>query len=303
MKPTLVILAAGAGSRYGGMKQLASVGSDGEPLLEYSAHDAIRSGFGEVVVVVDAGAEGKFRAGLSSGLSRRVPLTFVHQALDDLPPGFAAPAGRHRPWGTVQAVLAAERAVVGPFAVVNADDFYGAESFEAMAAFLARLELDDEPSRLAVVGFKVAQTLTAAGPVSRAVCRIGEGGLLAEILEIKQVWRDGNRFLYRDEEGLERSLGGDEVVSMNMWGFSPSIFAELRARFERFLERAGDRLESEFLLPDVVRELLEEGRVVVEVLPGSNRWCGMTFREDRRRVREIIGELVNEGLYSKELWT
>ncbi len=303
MKPTLVILAAGAGSRFGGMKQLAPVGSGGEPLLEYSAHDAIRSGFGKVVVVVDAAAEARFRARLSSGLSRRAPLSFVHQALDDLPPGFVPPTDRLRPWGTAQAVLAAERAVDGPFAVINADDFYGAESFDTMAAFLARFELDDQPARLAVVGFPIAQTLTAAGPVSRALCRTDEQGLLAEILEIKQVWRDGNRFLYRDEKGLERSLGGDEVVSMNMWGFSPSIFAELGARFERFLSRAGDQLDSEFLLPDVVRELLKEGRAVVAVLPGSNRWCGMTFREDRQRVQQIIGELVTEGRYSKELWT
>lgn len=301
MDPTLVILAAGAGSRFGGLKQLAPIGQHGEALMEYTVFDAMKAGFSRVILVVRPDTEETFRERFATGMARRVPIVYAHQTLSDLPKDCALPGLRERPWGTGQAVLAVEDAIEGPFAVLNADDLYGAESFTALAKYLESIG-DREQLELAVVGFRVAQTLTDAGAVSRALCQLGSNGLLREIVEIKKVWRREGRIVYLDGEGNEELLAGDEVVSMNMWGFSSDIFPELRRRFLFFLEKSGGAENSEFLLPDMVRDLLHEDLARVEVLPGSDRWCGITFREDQAKVRAIISTSIDQGLYPKELW-
>lgn len=302
---TLVILAAGAGSRYGGLKPLAPVGPSGEALLEYSAHDARVAGFSRVVLVVRSRDEALFRQRLDSGLARHLSLTYVHQIVDDLPPGCARRPDRIKPWGTGHAVLAAEDAVTGPFAVLNADDFYGAGSFAAVGEFLRR----SEPDTLAAVGFPVEQTLSLAGPVSRAFCQLDEQGLLREIVELEHIWRQDGRIVYRDVgDGANDAapvaplpLRGDELVSMNMWGFSSGLFAELRRRFIDFLDK-DDLQEAEFRLPDLIQDLIHEGRFRVEVLPGSGPWCGITFRRDVERTAKILSTLVDRGHYPSRLW-
>jgi UTP-glucose-1-phosphate uridylyltransferase len=267
MKPTLVILAAGAGTRYGGLKQLAPIGPCGETLLEYSAFDALRAGFDRVVLVVRANAEQAFRDRLDGGLARRVPVSYVHQRLDDLPSGFARPAERTRPWGTGQAVLAAESQIDVPFAVVNADDFYGAESYVALSAFLAE---NPTGRSQAAVGFHVAETLADSGPVARALLEVDEEGGLSRIVEVLEVWRQEDRILYNDGDGRQQVLVGDELVSMNMWGFTPELLPQLRHSFARCLTQHGHLPDAEFLLPD--------------------------------RVSSVVACLISRGLYPKELW-
>ncbi len=306
MKPTLVILAAGAGTRYGGLKQLAAIGPGGETLLEYAAFDALRAGFDRVVLVVRRETEGTFRRRLDAGMARRAPVAYVHQCLNDLPVAFERPPNRVKPWGTAPAVLAAEPEIDGLFAVVNADDFYGAASYAALSRFWTGSR---EGHGLAAVGFPVAETLTDAGPVSRALLDVDVEGRLREIVELLEVWREGGRILYRDDEGRPQALDGDEMVSMNMWGFTPRVLPELRRLFTDFLARSGraadgDRLElgAELLLPEVVQSLVRDGRFRVDVLPGSGEWCGVTFRQDEERVRSVISSLVDRGRYPKELW-
>lgn len=299
MKPSLVILAAGAGTRYGGLKQLAPIGPNDETLLEYSAFDALRVGFERVVLVVRPEAESTFRTRLEAGLARQVPVVYVHQRLDDLPIALEPPVERTRPWGTGQAVLASESAIDGPFAVVNADDFYGAEAYEVLCRFLTEVE---GRADLAAVGFRLAGTLTDAGPVSRAVLEVGDDGSLRRVVEILEVWRQNDRIRHRHDEDDLRTLGGDELVSMNMWGFTPQLFPQLRRQFADFLKRFARVADAEFLLPDVVQCLVGAKRFRVEVLRGGDDWCGMTYREDLRRVRVIISSLVGQGRYPAELW-
>ncbi len=299
MKPTLVILAAGAGTRYGGLKQLAPIGPGGETLLEYSAFDALRAGFGRVVLVVRRETEGAFRRRLDAGMARRAPVAYVHQCLDDLPAAFERPPNRVKPWGTGPAVLAAEPEIDGPFAVVNADDFYGAASYAALSRFWTGTGAG---RCLAAVGFPVAETLTEAGPVSRALLDVDGEGRLREIVELLEVWREGSRILYRDAEGRPQALAGDELVSMNMWGFTPQVLSELRRRFADFLARSGRAADAELLLPEVVQSVVRDGRFRVDVLPGSGEWCGITFRQDEERVRSVISSLVDRGRYPQELW-
>lgn len=297
--PTLVILAAGAGSRYGGLKQLARIGPSGETLLEYGVFDARRAGFGRVVLVVSPESEDAFRRRLDPGMARRVPVAYVHQRLDELPVR-AEPGGeRVRPWGTGHAVLAAGSEIDGPFAVANADDFYGAESYLTLAGFLAKPQAGNT---LAAVGFRVAKTLTDAGPVSRALLDVGAGGRLRNIVERAEVWRHGDAVLYRDSSGRSQPLRGDELVSMNMWGLTPRLLAELQRRFAEFLTRPDRGAEAEFLLPEVVQSMVGDSLFQVEILAGSGDWCGMTFREDQERVAARISSLIEQGRYPEELW-
>lgn len=299
MNPTLVILAAGAGARYGALKQLEPIGPCGEALLEYSAFDAVRAGFERVVLVVRPQTERLFRDRLDAGMARRVPVAYVHQRLDDLPAGVERPPERVKPWGTGQAVLAAEPEIDGPFAVVNADDLYGAESYVTLASFLTATR---EAGRLAAVGFRVGETLTDAGPVSRALLGVDREGRLREIVELAEVWREGDRVLYRDHERRVRALRGDEPVSLNMWGLGPELLPELGRRFADFLARSGRAVDAEFFLPEAIGSLVREGRFRVEVLPGGGEWSGLTFRRDHRRVESIVASLIERGRYPKALW-
>jgi hypothetical protein len=295
--PSLVVLAAGVGSRYGGLKQIDRVGPSGETLLDYAAFDARRAGFSRVVFVIRRTFEADF-AEATAAMRKHVEVAHVFQELDRLPPGFEPPDGRTKPWGTGHAVLAADDAVATPFAVVNADDFYGAASYRAVAGFLAPARVDG--THYAMVGFRLADTLSEHGGVARGVCRTREGDLAA-IEEVTGLAPTAEGVQGVGPAGAVR-LTGDEPVSMNLWGFTPTLFAHLRERFAAFLAEQGHDPGSEFLLPTVVSALIREGRARVRVLPGGGPWFGVTFRADRERLAERIQALVRSGEYPSPLW-
>ena len=301
MDLSLVILAAGVGSRYGGLKQLDGVGPTGETLMEYSAFDAARAGFDRLVFVVRPETEAEFRSSVGRRIGSRLHVQYVHQTPADLPSGWTAPPGRNKPWGTGQALLAAESVVPGPFAVINADDFYGAESYDNLGRFLRRTESVDS-AEFALQGFEIGPTLSDAGSVSRGLCRIDDEGRLRSIVEILEVWKRGDGGRYTDHDGTEHVLRGDEPVSMNMWGFMPVVFSEVRRGFEAWLEASRDDPKSEFMLPSAVQQLIGDGRARVRVLGGAGRWCGMTYPEDRARAAATIAALASEGVYPSDLW-
>jgi dTDP-glucose pyrophosphorylase len=300
VNPKLVILAAGAGTRYGGLKQLAAIGPSGETLLEYSACDARRAGFESVVLVIRQEHEAAFRARLEGGMGRFLPISYVHQSSAEISGREPRSGARMKPWGTAEALLAARSEIDGAFAVINADDFYGAESYAALYGFLTRQH--GAGRELAALGFHVGETLTRSGPVSRAILDVDGSGYLRKIAELLEVWREGDEILFRDEQGRRRALSGDELVSMNMWGLDQRVLLELEKEFLRFLDEFGDSSEAEFILPEAIQTLVQEGSFRVRVLPGSREWCGITFNEDRERVRKIIFRLVREGRYPEKLW-
>ncbi len=303
--PALVILAAGAGSRYGGLKQLAPIGPRDETLLEYSVYDALQAGFGRVVLVIRPETEGAFRERLDTRMARRVPVAYVHQRLDDLPADprletdRARCATRTRPWGTAHAVLATAGEVDGWFAVINTDDFYGAGSYLALAEFFTRKQ---SGRSVAAVGFRVADTLSDAGAVSRALLDVDDAGRLRDIVEIPKIWRQDGQILYLDGEERRQLLHSHERVSMNMWGFTGELLPELRRRFTDFLLRTGGNRTAELLLPEVIRSTVRDGRFRVDILAADGEWCGLTFRQDQPRVRSFIASLVEQGRYPEELW-
>lgn len=302
MKPSLVILAAGVGSRYGGLKQLDPVGPAGETILEYSVYDAARAGFGEVILVVRPDIERDFRESVGSRIAPHLPVSYVHQRLDDLSDGPDRSHRRRKPWGTGHAVLVAEDAVAGSFGVINADDFYGAESYLSLAEFL-RAGTGASTTDFCLQGFRIGPTLSEAGAVSRGLCRADGDGWLESIVEVLQVRKHGSGGRYRDRDDIERRLTGNELVSMNMWGFTPVVFDELRRSFAAFLEASSDDPGTEFLLPAAIQDLIDHNRARVRVLPEADRWCGITYREDRSAVMAHIADLVAQGVYPKQLWS
>jgi hypothetical protein len=301
MKPTLVILAAGMGSRYGGMKQLEPVGPGGETIMDYSIYDALRAGFGQAVFVIRADMEGAFRETIGRRYERHIPVAYAFQRLEDLPAGYTVPPGREKPWGTGHAVLAVAERVNEPFAVVNADDFYGANSFAALGQFLQDSDTGDVPT-YAMVGFTLRETLSDSGTVNRGCCRCTPDGWLEEIAEIINIEPHGSDARYVGTSGNDQVLSGDTRVSMNTWGFQPVFLEHLRTRFDRFLEQHGTSPTAEFHLPTGVQELMRAGRARVRVLPTPDRWVGVTHKEDRPRVVKMIGELISRGDYPRKLW-
>ena len=298
LKPILVVLAAGMGSRYGGLKQIDPVGPGGETLLEYSIFDAVRAGFGEVIFVIRRDIEDAFVAGVGAKYADidGVSVGYAFQELGDLPDGFDLPAGREKPWGTGHATLAARDLIHGPFAVINADDFYGARAFEMLAAQLSAPSDD-----YAMVGFQLRDTLSAHGSVTRGVCRT-DGDFLQKIVEISSIAPDGDGATYPDESGEPCRLSGDATVSMNFWGFPETIVPRLEEGLARFLEQNLDDPEVEYLLPDVVDDLIGDGRARVRVLPGGGPWFGVTYKQDREVVVRRIRELIDGGAYPEHLW-
>lgn len=301
MKHTLVILAAGRGSRYGGQKQLEAVGPAGETIMDYSIYDALRSGIERVVFVISPDMEADFDRTLGGRYRSRVDVAYCVQRLEALPAGFKPPADRTKPWGTGQAVLCAEAHVDGPFVVANADDFYGPAALAAVGEFLSQLH-DQGPSTYAMVGYALRDTLTEAGTVNRGVCRRTPDGMLERIVEITDIRRVGADGCHTDEDGAEQTLAGNTPVSMNLWAFSGKLMGQLRAGFERFLRDCGESMTAEFYLPTLVQDLVDSREVRVRVLPTSDRWCGITHPADRERVASHIGGLVAAGTYPNPLW-
>lgn len=301
MKMTLVILAAGVGRRYGGLKQLEPVGPDGSALMDYGVYDAIRAGFGKVVFVVRAETQELLHAHAEERFNRHVS---VHYAVQEMEVGLADPTvakRRTKPWGTGQAVLAAADTVGEPFAVINADDFYGAGAFTKLATFLRETPQLD-PMTYAMVGYRLRNTLSESGTVSRGVCRCTPDGWLDQIVETTKIAKDNGGAVYVDETGAERRFSGDETVSMNTWGFSPTVFEFLQQKFERFLKNVNRVDEDEFYLPSTIQDAMQQGQVRVKVLPSTDAWCGVTYPDDKPHVVRRIGALVKRGDYPERLW-
>lgn len=305
MSLSLVVLAAGMGSRYGGLKQLDPVGPGGETVLDYAVFDALRAGFTRVVFVIRRDFETLFREQIGARYAGRAQVDYVFQSLDLVPPGFAPPAGREKPWGTGHAVWCAREALTENFAVINADDFYGDESFAQLARFLGReaggagAAAASSPgakrmARFAMVGFQLANTLSEHGTVSRGVCTTDAAGELRSIVEQPGI--------AREEVGPGRRYAGDTVVSMNCWGFTPELFAGLDAQFREFLAVRGGEPKSEFYLPAAVSTMIARGEASVRVLPTGSQWFGVTYREDKPRFEAAIAELVRVGNYPARLW-
>lgn len=291
----LVVLAAGIGSRYGGLKQMDPVGPSGEFIVDYSVFDARRAGFGRVVFVIRRDIEEPFRATIGARVARRIAVDYAFQEVTDLPPGQSAPPGRAKPWGTGHAVLAAAGLVAEPFAVINADDFYGRESYAALHRFLSATAADE--AAYAMVGFTLAATLSEHGAVARGICRTRADGRLERIEETLNIERCGDAVVCPG-----RALHGGETVSMNMWGFKPGVFAHLREGFGRFLAAAGRDAKAEFFLPTAIQGLVDAGRATVRVLTTPSVWMGVTNREDRAAVVVRVAEAVRRGEYPPALW-
>ena len=298
ISPTLLILAAGMGNRYGGLKQTASIGPHGEAILDYSIFDALRAGFGKVVFVLRRPMEQSFREIYVPRLQSRAPMQFVFQELDTLPSGFHMPAGRTKPWGTTHAVLMAANVIHEPFAVINADDFYGAESFRVLSK-----HLQSGAENYAMAGFTLRQTLSEFGKVARGVCEVDNHGYLRSVTEFTSIERNKDRVVNKDASGLVTPLSGNGTTSMNMWAFTPLVFAQLQASFIRFLEVNGSSLSAECYLPTTVNELIHTGAARVKVLPTRAAWFGVTYREDHARVTQNIAHLIRAGNYPERLWS
>jgi hypothetical protein len=292
-------MAACLGSRFGGLKQMEPVGPTGESLLDYSVFDARRAGFGQVVFVIRRDMKTAFRA-VTRNLEASLEVRCAFQALDDLPPGAQVPPGRTKPWGTGHALWAARDAVRTPFAAINADDFYGADSYRALAAFLDSPGTPEGSEEYALVAFRLSETLSEHGGVARAICQTS-GDRLQAIEEVRALERDPHGVRGEGRAGPV-ALRGDEPVSMNLWGFRPSVFAALGEAFAGFLARSGGEIATEFLIPDVVNGLLSKGRARVRVLRSASPWFGMTFREEHALVVGRIRERVRAGEYPERLW-
>jgi dTDP-glucose pyrophosphorylase len=299
--PALVVLAAGMGSRYGGLKQIDPVGPHGEVVLDYSVFDACRAGFGSVVFVIRRDLERAFRETVGRRFEDRLEVRYAFQELDALPRGSSVPAGRTKPWGTGHAVLCARPAVQEPFAVINADDFYGADAYRQLATFLTTPP-DAGRATYAMVGFELGRTLSAHGTTARGLCVVDAAGCLQSVHELTAIERTVGGARNREPDGSFRALTGIETVSMNCWGFTPGFFDHLAAGFSEFLRSHGTSERTEFYLPFAVNSLIERGAAQVKVLPTDSNWFGVTYREDRPVVVESIRRLIHAGAYPEQLW-
>lgn len=299
MKPTLLIMAAGMGSRYGGLKQIDPVGPAGEIMLDYSVYDALQAGFGRIVFVIRRDIEAPFREVVERNIAKALPVAYAFQERADLPEGFSVPENRAKPWGTAHAVWAARHVVKEPFVVINADDFYGRAAFQGLADALTNTDVASTDFFLA--GYRVADTLSEYGSVSRGVCEIGEDGLLKQIVERAHIEnREGTIVAAIDGQFLP--LAADTTVSMNCWGFTPALFPYLGRTFVQFLETNAENPKAEFAISTIVGQMVAEGAATVRSIPTSARWLGMTYPMDKPLVRAGIAKLVSSGAYPNPLW-
>lgn len=303
-KPVLVIMAAGMGSRYGGLKQIDPIDKYGDKIIDFSIYDAMEAGFEKVVFIIKRGIEKEFREEIGDRISRHIQVEYVYQELDVMPEGYQIPEGREKPWGTGHAVLCCQDVVKGPFAVINADDYYGKAAFKTIYDQLTAVE-DDEKYQYTMVGYQLYNTLTDNGHVARGVCSIDEHGKLTDIHERTRIEKHGGQAEFTEDGGETwTNLPEDTIVSMNMWGFTASILKELASRFAAFLDQElqSNPLKCEYFLPFVVDELLKEGSAEVTVLKSVDRWYGVTYKEDKETVVKAIQDLKNQGLYPDKLW-
>lgn len=299
----MLLLAAGMGSRYGGLKQLDGLGPNGETIMDYSIYDAIQAGFGKIVFIIRKDFEQDFREKVLSKYEGHVPLELCFQSLDALPEGFKCPEGRVKPWGTNHAVMMAKDVVKEPFCVINCDDFYNRDAFMVIGKFLADLP-EGSHDRYAMVGFRVGNTLSENGTVARGICSKDADEHLTTVVERTEIMRVDGRVSYKDEQGQWVAVDDNTPVSMNMWGFTPDYFTHSEAYFKEFLADPANmaNLKTEFFIPLMVNKLINDGTATVKVLDTTSKWFGVTYAADRQGVVDKIQSLVNEGVYPEKLW-
>ncbi len=302
MKPTLIIMAAGMGSRFGGLKQITPVGPAGEKLMDYSIYDALRAGFGKVVFVIKHAIEEPFKKEIGDAVAAHVQVEYVYQELDALPAGYTVPQGREKPWGTGHAVLCCRDVVKEPFAVINADDYYGPHCFKLLADFLAQPQ-DGTCCHMAMAGYRLCNTLTENGYVSRGICETTPGGRLTGLTERTHIEiREGCPQYTEDDGQTWTRLPEECYVSMNCWAFPAGTLEHFESRFRAFLDEKGGELKSEFYLPFAVNDMMADGEADVQVLPTDDKWYGMTYAADHAMVRDALAAMTKEGLYPETLW-
>jgi len=300
MKPTLLILAAGLGTRYGGLKQIDPVGPNSEIIIDYAIYDAINAGFGKLVFVIRHYFESAFKEKIGNKFDNLVETAYAYQEVDTCLGDFEPPKDRDKPWGTGHAILVAGDVIHGPFAVINADDYYGPSSFKIMARFLGKKDLSGND--YAMVGYTLRDTLGEYGPVCRGVCQCDEQMFLRRVTECRNIESTATGARYFEDDGTERFLSGNEIVSRNLWGFQPSIFHHLKVHFQRFLKERSDEKNSELFIPTVVDELVEKEKATVKVLRTNDKCFGVTYRRDAAKAARCIRQLIDQGLYPEKLW-
>ncbi|MCD4830944.1 MAG: hypothetical protein K8R02_03935 [Anaerohalosphaeraceae bacterium] len=301
MKPTLLIIAAGMGSRYGGLKQIDSVGPNGEMIIDYSMYDAVKAGFEKIVFVIRPHLEEAFKEKIGSKLDGTVETVYAYQELDSCLGDFKLPADREKPWGTGHAILVAKDVIDSPFAVINADDYYGSHSFKIMRQYLSDSSGINK-NHYAMVGYSLYNTLSDNGTVARGVCQADEKMLLKKIVECLGIEKTETGAGFIDSRGEEQSLTGNEIASMNLWGFHPSIFEYLQKMFDEFLVEYGNELKSELFIPLVVDRLINNNQITAKVLTTDDRWFGITYKEDMPIAQKSIKKLIEQGVYPERLW-
>ena len=299
-KPTLLVMAAGMGSRYGSLKQVDSFGPSGETIMDYSVYDAIRAGFGKIVFVIRRSIEEDFKQTILARFQDKIAVEYVFQELDKVPEGIEVPPQREKPWGTGHAVWVAKEKVHEPFAVINADDYYGAQSFRLVANYLS--SLDNDSTDYCLLGYRLNNTLSDHGYVSRGVCRTDEDGYLQEVTERTRIYRNEEKSIVYEEDSQQVVLTGEETVSMNLMGFAPSAFPYFEEYFVDFMRNHSQELKSEFYLPFVMNEMIQRGIARVRVIPTPDQWFGVTYQEDKEVAQNKLRQLVAQGIYPERLW-
>ena len=301
--PAMVVMAAGIGSRYGGLKQIEPIGPHGEIILDYSVYDAKRAGFQKIIFVINREIEGVFRERIERTIGKSIEVDYVYQELHNLPDNFRVPPKREKPWGTAHAVLSCQHLIESNFAVINADDFYGRSAFQSLADQLGKIKLQSTRIEFYMVGYKLKNTLTEHGYVSRGICEIDLNGRLISVLERTKIRRMAGTVKYSEDGDSWNEIPEESLASMNMWGFTIELFNELDSQFVIFLNENRDNLEAaEYFLPEVINQLVEQDLATVKVLPTDEQWFGVTYQEDLISVKKTLSDMIENGMYPKALW-